>query len=304
MEEDPLKYYSRQGPITDPGEEARLFGTLPHDISELRDVVEGLVIHTFWAGRYGFSPSEVRTQELQLRAVSDKLKQIQKLDGTPITRRRPPEKRLIGNCRDFTVLLCSMLRHLGVPARGRCGFATYFAPNHFEDHWVCEYWKSGRWVMVDAQLDRLQREQLSIDFDPLDVPGDKFIVGGKAWQMCRKGRANPETFGIRDLHGLWFVRGNLVRDLASLNKVELLPWDAWGLIDKEEASVSPSDLSLLDRTASVSQAENEEFIDLRSLYLSNDLLRVPGVIKSYLQSGFQEVNLARQFALEGAPESD
>ena len=73
---------------------------------------------------------------------------------------RPLDRRLVGNCRRFSVLLVAMLRHQGVPARARCGFGAYFLPNHFEDHWVVEYWnqEGGRWVFVDAQLDELQRE--------------------------------------------------------------------------------------------------------------------------------------------------
>jgi len=292
MESDPLSYYRRQGPMTDPREETALFEPLPHDIPKLREVVQGLVIHVFWVSRYGVTIPQSRNRELQMRTVSEKLKQIRELDSHPITRTRPPERRLLGNCRDFSILLCSMLRRQEIPARARCGFATYFMPNHFEDHWVCEYWeKSGRWVMVDAQLDTLQRERLNIDFDPLDVPADRFIVGGKAWQMCRSGESDPDAFGINNLHGPWFVRGNLIRDLASLNKVELLPWDAWGLIEREEGSVSATDLSLLDRTATVSQQNNKRFADLRALYLDSDLLRVPPVITSYVNSTPQKVEL-------------
>ena len=299
MEEDPLGYYSRQGPISDPQDEGHHFDQLPRDVSKLREIVQGLVIHVSWASRYGVSVPEDRNQELQLRAVSDKLKQIRKLNGRPVMERRPPEKRLLGNCRDFSIMLCSMLRHLGIPARARCGFATYFLPNHFEDHWICEYWaKTGRWVMVDAQLDDLQRDKLEIDFDPLDVPDDRFIVAGKAWQTCRSGMADADTFGINDLHGLWFVRGNLGRDLASLNKIELLPWDAWGLFDKEEKSISNSDLVLLDRAAVVSQRDNGGFADLRSFYLDNGLLRVPRVIASYVRSGREEVDIGGRFNLQ------
>ena len=152
--------------------------------------------------------------------------------------------------------------------------------------------------MVDAQLDALQRDRLGIDFDSLDVPSDRFLVGGKAWQMCRTGEADPDTFGIMDLHGLWFVRGNLVRDLASLNKVELLPWDSWGLADKEEKSMTGSDRALLDKAASLSQAGNDRFADVRSLYVSSDLLRVPPVIRSYPASGPVDVDIGRRFRLE------
>jgi hypothetical protein len=29
--------------------------------------------------------------------------------------------------------------------------------------------------------------------------------------------------------GLWFMAGSVVRDLAALNKREMLPWDYWGI---------------------------------------------------------------------------
>ena len=76
----------------------------------------------------------------------------------PLTEERPPEKRLQGCCRDFSTFLASILRYKGIAARARCGFATYFGPGHYEDHWVCQYWEAGetRWVRADAQLDTLQ----------------------------------------------------------------------------------------------------------------------------------------------------
>jgi hypothetical protein len=299
MERSPREYYSRQGPLTDPRDEAAQFDGLPHDAAQLRDAVQGLIVHVFWAQRYGLSVPESRMGELQLRSIPEKLRRLRELDDRPITQSRPPERRLLGNCRDFSVVLCSMLRQRGVPARARCGFATYFLPNHFEDHWVCERLDaSGRWVMVDAQLDALQRERLAIDFDPLDVPPDRFLVGGRAWQMCRSGKADPVAFGIMDMHGLWFVRGNLVRDIASLNKVELLPWDAWGLIGKDEKLITEEDMQLLDRGAELSVAAGDRFREVRSLYLGSKAFRVPPVIQSYRESGPQAVEIGKQFPLE------
>lgn len=297
MESSQREYYTSQGPLTDPRNEAELFDGLPYSVAEMRDVIQGLIIHVFWAQRYGLSVPDDRMRELQLRSVPEKLRRLRELDDRPITQARPPPRRLLGNCRDFSVMLCSMLRQRGVAARARCGFATYFAPNHFEDHWLCEYLDaSGRWVMVDSQLDALQRERLPIDFDPLDVPSDRFLVGGKAWQMCRAGKADPDAFGIGDLHGLWFVRGDLVRDIASLNKVELLPWDAWGLIISEDKQVTEADMKLLDKAAELSAA-GDKFQEVRSLYLDNDALRVPPVIRSYRGSGFESVEVGRRFSL-------
>ena len=152
--------------------------------------------------------------------------------------------------------------------------------------------------MVDAQLDALQCDQLGIDFDPLDVPNGKFLAGGKAWQMYRSHKCDPDTFGISNLHGAWFIRGNLVRDLASLNKLELLPWDAWGLMEKREESISDSDLSLLDNVAALYHGGNDKFADFRTLYLRSELLKVPTVINSYQNSSVVKVNLATRYSIE------
>ncbi len=227
-----LVYFSQQGRMSDPGTYVSLYEDLPTSISDLVKLVQGVTIHVFWTERYGFKAPPERMDELQLRSMEWRLGQTRVLDPRPLTEARPLDKKLLGNCRDHSLLLASLLRHQGIPARARCGFGAYFMPNHFEDHWVAEYWnkEESRWVLVDTQLDELQREVLKIDFDTLDVPRDQFIVGGKAWQMCRSGEQDPETFGIFDMHGLGFVRGNLVRDVASLNKMELLPWDCWGAI--------------------------------------------------------------------------
>jgi hypothetical protein len=291
MDQASLQYYSRHGHMTDPREEARMFEDLPGDVSALRGVVQGLVVHVFWVQRYGITLPADREEELQIRSVSEKLKRIRKLKDRPLIEPRPLEKRLVGNCRDFSVMLCAMLRHQGMPARARCGFAKYFEPDHFEDHWVCEFWQGERWVMVDAQLDPFQRERLGISFDPLDVPDDQFLTGGKAWAMCRSGKADPDAFGILDLHGLWFVRGDLIRDLASLNKMELLPWDSWGLIERDEKELSKSDLALLDQVAAVTQVDNSRFDGIQSVYQNNECLRVPPVIRSYLKTGVQTIEI-------------
>jgi len=172
------------------------------------------------------------------------------------------------------VLLAAVLRYQGVPARARCGFGTYFTPGRYEDHWVCEYWNAAqsRWVLVDAQLDERMIDVLKPDFDPLDTPRDRFIVGGKAWQLCRSGAADPDDFGIFDMHGLEFVRGDLLRDFLAFNKIEILPWDGgWGyMVALEPEQVTPVYV-LMDRVAELiravdASASDEDLAAIRTLY--------------------------------------
>ena len=283
---DPLAYYTAPGPMTESGALAVLLDPLPAGVAALRDIVQGLLIHIFWARRYGVELDETRQQEVQIRALAPKLERIVELDARPLVAARPPVRRLVGNCRDFSVTLVGLLQHHGIPARARCGFGRYFEPDHYEDHWVGEYWNAaeGRWVLVDAQLDALQRGVLDLPFDPLDVPRDQFITGGAAWQLCRNGRADPDAFGIADMHGLWFVRGNLVRDVAALNKMELLPWDVWGLAD-EGSGLTADDMTALDEMAALSGGDAAGFDRIHAWYETDARWRVPPVIVSYTPAG-------------------
>lgn len=275
--EESLAFYALPGQMTSAGPYAPLFEGLPQEIDALCRVVQGVMTHIFWAERYGLRLAEARQGEVSLRSVDQMLARLLELDPRPLVKARSLERKLVGNCRSFSVLLTSILRSQGVPARARCGFGRYFLPDHFEDHWVCEYWNASarRWTLVDAQLDAFQRNTLNISFDPLDVPRDAFLVGGKAWQMCRSGQADPETFGIFDMHGLWFVRGNVVRDVASLNKEEMLPWDVWGIIDGPDEALSPDDWASLDEAAALTAGDHPPFPAVRRFYASNARWQVP-----------------------------
>jgi hypothetical protein len=165
-----------------------------------------------------------------------------------------------------------------VPARARCGFGTYFIPGHFEDHWVFECWDAAgaRWVMADAQLDELQQGVLKIGFDALDMPEGQFVTGGKAWLMCHRGEADPARFGIFDMSGMEFVRGDLLRDFLALNKVEILPWDWWEpLFTVAYGEMSDADLALMDRIAHLTLAGDAAFPEIRAVYESDPRFHPP-----------------------------
>ena len=129
--------------------------------------------------------------------------------------------------------------------------------------------------MVDAQLDAFQCERLGIQFDPLNVPSDQFVTGGRAWLMCRAGEADPGKFGIFDLHELAFVRGNLIRDFLALSKIEILPWDGWGLMAEDDESAATYEVELMDRIASFTLASGEAFAQIRALYENDPRLGMP-----------------------------
>ena len=277
-----LGYYATPGPFTDLGAHAARVRELPRALAEVCRVVQGLVVHPFLSRLYGLDPDTLRWDDLQVRSASQMLDRVLALDPGPLSTPRVPAHRFVGNCRHFTVLLCALLRARGVPARARCGFGAYFEPTRFEDHWVGEVWDdaTGAWRLVDAQLDAAQRQLFRISFDPLDVPRHQFLVAGAAWQRCRSGAEDPQRFGILDLRGLWFVRGNLVRDLGARGKRELLPWDSWGLMRDRDRQDDAAGLALLDRVAELTQAGDERHAEVLKLSAAEPALRVPRVITS------------------------
>ena len=272
-----LSFYAQPGQMSGAKELAHLLQDIPTEIPELVSLVQGLAVHIFWAERYGLNLSEERKSEVNLRPLYPKLRRLLELDPAPLRQARPLERRLVCNCRDFSLLAASLLRHKGIPARARCGFGTYFMPGHFEDHWVCQYWHASqaRWVMVDFQLDALQQQVLQPDFDPLDMPPGKFVLAGHAWQMCRADQADPDTFGIFQWHGWDFIRGNVIRDLLSLNKIEILPWDFWPGFGPELNTAGESEWVFWDRVAELTLQADAHFKELRDFYQTTPRLHVP-----------------------------
>jgi len=277
---DPLSFYSKPGIMTNPGKHASLLAGIPDDLASICQVVQDNMVHVFWAERLGLTLTENQQASLQIRPAAEKLALMLQTNVQPLSVSKPLHQRQVGNCRDFSLLLCTILRHKNIPARARCGFGAYFLPNHYEDHWICEYWNARmrRWVMVDSQLDSVQREALHIAFDPLDVPPEQFITAGTAWRMCRTGEANPDAFGILDMHGLRFVWGNVVRDFLSLNKVEILPWDGgWGFLNQRLTDPLPDEgtLMLYDRIAAMTVDINKRFKEIMSYYRSEPRFHIP-----------------------------
>lgn len=279
-----LEYYARPGPFTrlPPGTSS------PASLSELCALVQGSLVHPFMGGLYGLEPGKLPLDDLQLRAADEIVARICRHDSRPFGVAREPARRFCGNCRHHTVLLCALLRAHGLPVRARCGFAGYFQPGFFVDHWVAEVWNGerGAWQLVDAQLDAAQRAAFRIGFDPLDVPRSAFLVGGEAWRRVRAGEADPAKFGILDMNGVWFVAGNVVRDLAALAKRELLPWDVWGAMRGPDERFADADLELLDRAAAVLLEPDARFAELRALARRPEL-RVPAQVRN-VQTGREE----------------
>ena len=275
-------YYLQPAVMTAPGSCQPLFADLPRGIAGLAEVAHGLLIHEHITGPYGVTLTEERRASVHVRPVAALLGRMMAEDSRPLTVAREPERRLPGNCRHFTVLAAALLRAQGTPARARCGFGGYFGSGMFEDHWVCEYWDEAApgWKLADAQIDDVQLKLFDVDFDLMDVPRGKFLVAGDAWRLCRDGGADPARFGLSLLNegGYWWIAANLLRDVAALNNMEMLPWDAWGAMPAPGETISDELYALFDRLAGLTRDPDAAFAELTAAYADDSRLHVPATV--------------------------
>ena len=263
----PVIDYATAGPLTTLPENAALepLATTPVEICL---PVHQLIIQPTDAQKLDL-PAE-RFDENQVRPAGALVERLLALDPAPLTVAREPDKRVVGTCRHFAVLSCALLRHRGINARARCGFATYFHAGRGVDHWITEYRDQGRWVRIDTEI--LGQEVLS---HPHDLRVGEFLTGGEAWTAFRRGEIDAARFGVHgtDNWGPAEIQGNAVRDLAALNKVETLPWDEWGRMTEAYEGRTGADYDeLLDELAEVCATDQPEA--LAALY-DHEQLRVP-----------------------------
>ncbi len=286
-----LAYYAAHSTFSDPGELAHLYADLPGDLSQLSCIARDLLIHRVEGELFGHAhPTDRLHNDAETRYIDDVLRIVVERDHAPLAQRRAVGDRFVGTCRDFTLLHVSFLRHHGIPARARSGFADYFRADDFHvDHMVTEYWddKRGTWLLADAQLaDPGLHHAWDVDFDPMDVPRSRFLVAGEAWRAIREGAADPRTFGLHPpeegpFFGERFVAGNIRLDLAALNKVETLLWDVWGEDEGKPGEPLPqSSREFYDRVAPVVSGDLS-YDAARKLFTEDDTLRTPRTVTCY-----------------------
>ena len=268
-----LEFYAAPGPLTElTAAHSEMVRGLALDPDGLCRVAQSLLVSPPDAAGAGLS--EQRLAERNTRPAAALLARALELDGaTPLGRPRAAERRVVGTCRHFAVLATAFLRAADVPARARCGFATYFVPPKKVDHWIVEYWSSEerRWIRTDPEYLGVSTPG-SARTD--DLRPDEFLTAGEAWQRIRSEEDDPMEYGVfgTENWGPGEVRGNAMRDVASLaRKIEMLPWDEWGPMEDSYNDKTGADFDLLiDRLAIATS--DPEHRDLQAVY---DQLAVP-----------------------------
>ncbi len=284
-----------QSAVTEPGAADGAIDALPADLAVLRAASSQLVFHYRAGGDFAENgvPAE-RLAEINTRYADAMLALILERGAPALGRERRAADRVVGCCRDATVLFLALARHKGIPARARVGFAAYFHPGWLVDHVVAEVWdpQGGRWRLVDPEMHSGWTPEVNgRPVDWLDLTDDQFVTGPRAWQAARAGTSDPERHVVDpgldapELRGWPLLARHVVHDLVALNKTEMLVWDAWGMqLGLGPGEVPEADRAVLDEVCALT-ADPAVAPDVLAGLGARDGLRVPPTVTSFDPGG-------------------
>ena len=290
--EDVLSYYRQQSWYSSPGRLAAAYDPLPNELGRLCEILHHSILHRFWIGEatYGITLETLTSAgrdtcgEFSLQTVEERLANLQDLDAQPLSELRDVGARTVGCCRDFALMLTSILRHKGIPARVRTGIAKYFkAPDGYllEDHYITEFWNQdeARWQQVDPQIDGVQRPAVEPGLDTLDLPQGRFLTGWQLLDALRRGEVDPAKVGFPPVNrGFTYGRTKLFADFVGLTGHELPVHGWWGIGDPT-SSEHPGDAELVDRMIGILQGidanDPSALTEALALVASHERLKMP-----------------------------
>jgi hypothetical protein len=204
-----LDFYRQYSSFTDPGEYKYLYKNLPDSLPELCSLIRSQFIHPFAElPRYREQiPKERWNEALNYPTVKSVLKGLLSYDSSGLVKDRKLEDKLVLGCRHNAILLASILKYRGIPARVRCGHVTYLRPGFHLSHTICEVWNKNekRWMLVDPSTNMI------------DLSREKFEFSNELWLKMQKKEIDPNRYGVPGRYtGFVSILGKISPDLASI----------------------------------------------------------------------------------------
>jgi transglutaminase-like putative cysteine protease len=112
-------WWASQSAVSDPGAAAGAIDALPTELAVLRAASSQLVFHYRAGGDFAANgvPAE-RMAEINTRYADAMLALILERGEPALGRERRAADRVVGCCRDATVLFVALARHKGIPSTG------------------------------------------------------------------------------------------------------------------------------------------------------------------------------------------
>ncbi len=208
-EKSVLDFYCQFSAYTDPGKYEYMYEDLPDSLPALCQIIQKQFMHLVaeYPSYKHVMPDDSRYDITKYTTIESILEALAQKDPNGLTLHRKPEDRLVFGCQNYALMLASMLKYKGIPARVRYGHAPYLIPDFHASHAICEVWnqEEERWMLVDPSVNMI------------DFSRDKFDFSNQAWLQMRKGEIDPNTFGFPGKYsGEGSITGKIGADLASI----------------------------------------------------------------------------------------
>lgn len=270
--------YAYPGPYRD-----ALRNDLPDDVREIGRLVRKSFIHrtTLAAGNVGTKadlkfgdmtkvPWWRQPEDDILVTSAAMLAELYRRDGRGFVMDREPKDKLVLTCRFTALMVATILKSKGIPARVRAGNAPYFDMGELGeisgDHWINQWWneKEKRWITIDVDGSLSLKET----FDPYDIQDGKFDLPANAWLDIRAGRADPQHFyNAKPERGAVVVLWSLFYDFHCLMNSEIIYIYRPALGDYQKfEDVPQTELEKIDNLARLVQKPDENFDELVKIW--------------------------------------
>lgn len=284
MNETIFKHYLEFSAYTFPSFfEESLMNDLPADIHQIGILVRKNFIHpsTLTGGNTGTNadmkfgdmttmPWWRQKEDDILVTVPAMIAELYRRDVRGFIHDRDAKDKLVLSCRFIAIMMASILKAKGIPARVRAGHAPYFDMGSLGkisvDHWINQYWDNNgnRWVNIDVDGSL----SLNAIFDPYDMPSRKFDFPADAWLSSRAGDVNPDYFyNTKPERGLIVVLWSLIYDFHCLMNDEIIYTHVseYGSYEKFKHLTS-SEYEKIDNLALLMQNPDENFDALKKIW--------------------------------------
>src|SRR4030042_6724120 len=219
-----LDFYRRYSSFTDPGEYKYLYEKLPDSLPELCRLIQSQFIHPYAElPKYREQiPEERWNESLKYPTVQSILEGLLSYDSRGLVKDRKPANRLVLGCREYSIILASILKYRGIPARVRYGHATYLIPGFHASHVICEVWNENDkcWMLVDPSTGMI------------DYSREKFDFSNEFWLQLQKGEIDTNLYGVPHRYsGMGSIVAKLCGALASILGTEYTAYQYPPILD-------------------------------------------------------------------------
>jgi hypothetical protein len=279
-------FYKKTSMYTDLGMYKEFAIKLPNDISELSLLQRKQIIHPIiiwnhtqdgWQDDLNkiSNTSIIFEDDIFTTAISMLAELLRRDNNYSINRK--VENKIHVTCRGEAILLASILKAKGIPARVRSGFAEYLRHDGiYHDHWITEYYncKENKWTLVDADN---QWGDSKIKFNLNNIPKNEYGYASDIYLDLRNNKltedkveyaSEPVTIGIKAAIRCFMY------DFHCLMNDEIIFDFIPKYILNKNFELSEEELKELDSLALLMKNPDENFDKIKTIWNTEEKFRI------------------------------